>query len=202
MVNQVAKPAPTRWVAWLLTLGGSIGLFASFVLTIDKFKFLANPNFVPSCSINPVISCGTIMNSSQAAAFGFPNPFIGLAAFSAVIVVGVSVLAGAKFPYWYWRLFNLGALFGVVFVHWLFFQSVYRIQALCPWCIVVWAVTIPIFWYTTLYNLSSGAIPTPKYLDGIVKFAQEYKNATLLIWYLVIAGLILQRFWYFFKAIV
>ena len=31
-----------------------------------------------------------------------------------------------------------------VFMHWLIFQSLYRIGALCPYCMVVWAVTIPL----------------------------------------------------------
>ena len=29
-------------------------------------------------------------------------------------------------------------------MHWLIFQSLYRIGALCPYCMVVWAVTIPL----------------------------------------------------------
>ncbi len=37
-----------------------------------------------------------------------------------------------------------GTLLGTVFVHWLIFQSLYRIGALCPYCMVVWAVTIPL----------------------------------------------------------
>ena len=51
--------------------------------------------------------------------------------------------------------------FGVVFVHWLIFQSLYVIGALCPYCMVVWAVTIPIFWYVTLHNLRSAAPACP-----------------------------------------
>ena len=35
----------------------------------------------PGCSLNPVVSCGNIMKSEQAAAFGFPNPMLGLVAY-------------------------------------------------------------------------------------------------------------------------
>ena len=57
---------------------GAAGLLASWVITIDKFKLLEDPNFMPGCSLNPVVSCGNIMKSDQASAFGFPNPMLGL----------------------------------------------------------------------------------------------------------------------------
>ena len=38
----------------------------------------------------------------------------------------------------------VGSGLGVVFVHWLAFQSLYRIGALCPWCMVVWSVVVPV----------------------------------------------------------
>ena len=42
----------------------------------------------------------------------------------------------------------------MVFVHWLIYQSVFVIGALCPYCMVVWAVTIPTFFYVTVHNLA------------------------------------------------
>lgn len=180
---------------------GAVGMLGSFAITDEKLKLLQNPHYVPSCSLNPVISCGSVMKSAQASAFGFPNSWVGLAAFAAVVVVGASLLAGARFANWYWRLFNIGSFLGVVFVHWLFVQSVFFIHALCPWCIVVWSVTIPIFWYTTLRNLREGVIPTPAPLRGSVRFVQDYKNVILVLWYLAIAGTILAKFWYYFKTV-
>jgi uncharacterized membrane protein len=187
--------------AWFLTLAGSIGLTASFVITLEKLKLLQDPSYVPSCSINPVISCGSVMKTAQAAVFGFPNSWLGLIGFSAVIVVGVSLLAGGQFKAWYWRLFSLGTLFGVVFIHWLFVQSVYHIHALCPWCMVVWSVTIPIFWYTILRGCSEGYFPTPTALKSTSNLIQVYKHVILALWYCLIAGLILAHFWYYFRTI-
>ena len=45
-------------------------------------------------------------------------------------------------PQWYWIGLTIGTLIGAAFVHWLIFQSLYRIGALCPYCMVVWVVTI------------------------------------------------------------
>ncbi|MBT2391537.1 hypothetical protein J7E87_19385, partial [Streptomyces sp. ISL-1] len=63
----------SRALAWLLVITGAAGLLASWVITIDKFKLLEDPSFTPGCSLNPVVSCGNIMKSEQASAFGFPE---------------------------------------------------------------------------------------------------------------------------------
>ena len=47
-------------------------------------------------------------------------------------------------PQWYWAGLTVGTVLGAVFVHWLIFQSLYRIGALCPYCMLVWSVTIPL----------------------------------------------------------
>ena len=92
----------SRAFSWLLVITGAAGLLASWVITIDKFKLLEDPGFTPGCSLNPVVSCGNIMKSEQASAFGFPNPMLGLVAYSMVIAIGVGLLAGARYRRWYW----------------------------------------------------------------------------------------------------
>lgn len=128
-----------RLIGWMLTVGGLIGVLAAFILTVEKIALLKDASYVTSCSINPILSCGSIMTTDQAEVFGFPNPLIGLVAFPVVAATGVAVLAGARLPRWWWLSLQAGALFGVGFVHWLFFQSLYRIGALCPYCMVVWS---------------------------------------------------------------
>jgi uncharacterized membrane protein len=202
MADRTAKSISLRSLGWLLSLSGVVGIVSSVIITLDKLNLLANPDFVPACSLNPVMDCGVVIRSAQAAIFGLPNPILSLIGFTAVTVIGVSLLAGAKFPAWYWRLFNLGGLLGTIFVHWLIYQSVYSIQALCIWCMVAWAVTIPIFWYTTLYNLAAGNLPTPKRLAGVVNFAQTNKHGIPLVWYTAVTVLIINHFWYFFRTVI
>ena len=134
----------TASAVWVL-IAGVVGLAAALTLTVEKIEMLINPDYVPSCSINPVLSCGSVMVTPQASAFGFPNPLIGIVAFTVVVVTGVLAVAKVALPRWYWVGLAAGTLLGVVFMHWLIFQSLYRIGALCPYCMVVWAVTIPLF---------------------------------------------------------
>ncbi|MGB4324176.1 MAG: vitamin K epoxide reductase family protein [Candidatus Nanopelagicales bacterium] len=141
---------------WILLFGAILGLIASFELTVDKIQILSDPNFIPSCNINPVLSCGSVIVTEQASLFGFPNPLIGLAGYSVIITLAVLLISRVTIPKWVWLGLNLGALGGMAFVVWLAFQSLYVIGALCPWCMVAWVGTIFIFWITTAENAAQG----------------------------------------------
>ena len=145
-----------------MIIGGTLGLLAAFELIIEKMRVISDPTYIPSCDINPVLSCGSIIITPQAEAFGFPNPILGLIGFSVVITIGVTLVSGATLPRWMWLGLNAGALLGFFFIQWLIWQSLYSIGALCPWCMVVWAVTAPVVIWVTAANLSSGRIPVPQ----------------------------------------
>jgi uncharacterized membrane protein len=193
------KPRLDKFIPWLLIIGGLIGLVAASIISYDKQQLLKNPSFQPSCNLNPIISCGNIMASKQGEAFGFPNPWIGLAAFGVLIAVGVALLAGRHFKRWFWLGLQAGTVLGLAFVHWLFFQSIYRIGSLCPYCMAVWVVVITIFWYVLLYNLQQGYLSLPDKLKPLDNFMRRHHLDILIFWLLIIAALILKRFWYFFN---
>ncbi len=150
-----------RALAIFLIIAGIIGFFAAFELTLDKITIAANPNANLSCNVSVLVGCSKNLLSWQGSLFGFPNPLLGLAGWTATIAVGVGILAGARFARWYWMLFNLGVVGALALVIFLITQSIYVLFVLCPWCMVTWSVTIPTFWAVTLYNLKEGNIPVP-----------------------------------------
>ncbi|APY87194.1 hypothetical protein DCW30_10025 [Streptomyces alfalfae] len=194
-----APPAegPGRWFGVLLVVTGAAGLLAAWAITLDKFKLLEDPDFRPGCSLNPVVACGSIMRSEQAAVFGFPNPLLGLVAYAVVAGVGASVLAGARFPRWYWLALNAGMLFGVAFCTWLQFQSLYRVNALCLWCCLAWAATILMFWSVTAHNVRRGFLPAPRGLRTVVAECAWVPPALHMS---VIGMLVLTRWWDFWTS--
>ncbi|MFE7560504.1 vitamin K epoxide reductase family protein [Kitasatospora sp. NPDC057500] len=209
--SRLPAPAPApasapigagRGFSLFVLLTALIGLAASAVLTFDKLRILEDPSYVPSCNLNPVISCGSVMRTDQAEVFGFPNPLLGLAAFGALAAVGAGLLAGAAYRRWFWLGLQAGTLLGVGFVHWLIDQALYDIGALCPYCMVVWAAVVPLFWYTTLHNLRSGVIPVGPGLRPVVREAARYHWALPVLWAAVIALLILNRFWSYWSTLV
>lgn len=188
-----------RGLAALLTAGGAIGLVASFVLTVEVIRLLEDPAYVPSCSFNPVLSCGSVMQTWQADVLGFANTLAGIAAFAVVTTIGVVLLAGAVLPRWVWLGLQSGALVGAAFVHWLIYQSLNDIGALCPYCMVVWVVTVPIFWYVTVHNVQAGHIRTSA---GVRSFLVRNRALVLVLWFLALAVLILVRFWDYWSSLV
>ena len=184
-----------RQTAWILAVGGIIGIFASIELIIQKIAVLSDPDFVPNCDINPILSCGSVISTEQASLFGFPNPVLGVIGFTIVIMFGALLFTGVEMPRLMWLGLNFGALAGMVFVIWLVSQSLYVIGALCPWCMVVWAVTIPIFWQVTTDNLAGNRLSLAKGLSEIIV---TLKWILIAGSYLIIMALIFVRwqdFW-------
>jgi len=203
--KESAVPA-SRWtlekvLPWLLLIGGLIGIFASLMLTIERFDTLANPHYRPVCNLNPIFSCSTVASSDQAHAFGFYNPFLGLIGYSVVATIGLALLGGAKFKKWFWKIVAAGLLFAILFITWLQFETLYRIGALCLFCMIAWLATIPLFWYTTLYSFQKGYLPTPGWFSRLLAFMRRHHGDILLLWFLIIIVLILKRFWYYWSTV-
>ncbi len=194
----IAPARLTRVAGLVLTVGGLLGALAAAVLTVEKFALAADPFYVPSCSIDATLSCGSVMASAQAAAFGFPNSVIGVAAFPVVATAGVLLLAGVALPRWFWRSLTAGAVLGVGFVHWLFVQSVYEIGALCPYCMVVWVSTISIGWYTVVHGVAAGHLPAS---PGVREALTRHHVLPQALWLLTLLTLVVQSFWFYFSAL-
>ncbi|OBI44527.1 vitamin K epoxide reductase family protein [Mycobacterium colombiense] len=194
--------APTTVVpalsAWWVLIAGLIGLMASMTLTIEKIDILLNPSYVPSCNINPILSCGSVMITPQASLLGFPNPLLGLVAFTVVVVTGLLALTKVTLPQWYWVGLTVGVLVGAVFVHWLIFQSLYRINALCPYCMVVWAVTMSLLVVVASIAYRP-ALQGRQTGPAWVLFQWRWSIAAL--WFTAVFLLIMARFWDYWSTL-
>ncbi len=183
----------SRGLGLLLTIGGAIGLLSAAILIIEKVNFLQDkadgkPTNL-SCDLNPIVGCGNVINTDQASAFGFPNPIIGVAAFAIVVTIGVLVLARVNLPAFVWGGLQLGVIFGIGFVTWLQYQSIYEIKGLCPYCMVVWTITIPIFVWVTARNLRVYAPNNP-----ISRFVGDWTLLINILWYVAVISAIWFQF--------
>lgn len=168
---------------WLLFLGGVVGFWASFVLTVDKIKLLEDPNYISNCDINSIFSCGEIVNTAQASIFGFPNTLIGIASFSVLITLGILLLARVTLPKWVLSGVVAGSGLAVIFVSYLAYQSIFVIGALCAYCIVAWAMTLPIFSLASRDLMRESENP-------LIRAASNLMGFFLIAWALVVIVLI------------
>lgn len=184
-MTDVVRPRRPLTLPLVLIVTGVIGWYAAFQLTLDKIAVLTNPEADLDCNISVIVQCGTNLGSWQGALFGFPNPLLGLSGFVAPIAVGVAILAGASFARWFWIAFNVGVAAAFLFCLWLPYQSIFSLGTLCPWCMLVWSVVIPLFWTLTLHNARAGVfgarfVPPGERLYGWVP-------AITVLGYLIIA---------------
>lgn len=174
-----------------LAITGAVAWIAAWVLVLERLALFRDPNHVASCDINPWVSCSSVMKTEQAALFGFPNPLIGIVAFVVVITTGMVLLAGGRVNRWYWIGLQVGVTLGMAFIGWLWFQSVYVIGALCPYCMVVWAMMIPMFVWVTVRNANQGAFHLP---DGLRRLVNEWAWVIVALAYIGIITSIVFRF--------
>lgn len=181
-----------RGLGYVLLASGVAGFLAAFDLAIEKFRLLTNPFYVPSCSVNEVISCGSVMSSDQAELFGFPNPLIGIAGFAILLATSGVLLTGGTIKKPYWIGLQVGLTAALLLVFWLIFQTLYRIGAICPYCSVVWVATIAAFWYVSLHN---SQYARRGWWSKPTDFMVRNHGVLLTLWLLAIAAISYERFW-------
>lgn len=190
-------PVPLPSALWVLIAGG-VGLIASLTLTVEKLRLLTDSSYAPSCNINPVLSCGSVMATPEASVLGFPNSLIGIASFTVVLVTGVLVVAKVVLPQWYWIGMAVGTLVGTVFVHWLIYQSLYRIGALCPYCMVVWALTISLL--VVVASVAWHPVPHGQG-NTAARALYQWRWSLAVLWFTAVVLLIVTRFWSYWSTL-
>lgn len=187
---------PHKWVFGTMLAFGIVGLLASFVLSIEEFHLLKNPNAVLSCSFNLVLDCSTVMKTWQASVFGFPNMFIGLMGYPVVITVAIIGLTGVKFKRWFLITANVCYGLGLIFAYWLFFNSVYIIEVLCPWCLVVTFTTTILFATITHHSLQENTFKLPKRVYQIVQklMTRDIHKMIVVGWIVLLVALVFIKF--------
>lgn len=188
-MTQELTERPVRGYAALLILTGIIGWMSSFALTMDKFHLLEDPDGQLTCDFNILVQCSANLNSWQGSVFGFPNSLVGLAAFTVPIVLGLALLAGARFARWFWWGFLSGTFLGFVWVLWFMSQSFFEIGKLCPWCTTMWIAMIPLFVVTLIRVLRDHTGGSERY-RRVMNEVSNWTWVILVALYLILALLI------------
>jgi len=185
-----------RFLYGEMLVGALISLVAAFVLSVDAVLLAADPGSALSCDINSVVSCGTVGVAWQSSVFGIPNSFLGLIAEPVVITVAVAGLAGVRFPRWFMIAAQTVYLLGVIFAYWLFWQSMFVIGALCPWCLTVTVATTLVFASMLHLNILEDNLMWPRRLQAwALSFARSGALSILtLAWLVLLAAAILMKY--------
>ena len=127
-------------------IASAVALLVSFILSAETLQLARHPNQSLSCDVNSVLSCSTVAQSWQSeiihfGSMSFPNAFFGIAFESVFVTITVLGLAKANMPRWFVICTWYGGLAALLYAYWLFTQSLYVINALCPWCLLLMFAT-------------------------------------------------------------
>ena len=186
----------TKWIFTTMLLFGVIGLIVSFILATEEIQLMKHPDASLPCSINLALNCATVMKTWQASAFGFPNMFIGLMSYPVVITVAVVAICGIRMPRLFWIIANICYGLGAIFAYWLFFNSIYVIQTLCPWCLVITFSTTILFSTILHFNLRENTFKFNKRINEKVQIYLKKDFGKLLTasWIMLMVVLIFLKF--------
>ena len=182
-----ARIRDNRWIFLSMLVGALLSLLAAFVLSVEAVELAKNPNAALSCSINIVLNCATVGIHPSASLFGFPNSFLGLMAEPVVITVAIAGLMGIAFPRRFMFLAQIGYSLGFAFAVYLFFVSMFVIQALCPWCLLVTVSTTFVLFSITRYNIRENNLYLSKKLQKAAKNFIDKDFDKLLLAILIVA---------------
>lgn len=185
-----------RWLFGTMLVFGIFGFLASFVLSAEKVHLLENPDAQLTCSFNLILNCSTVMQTPQASVFGFPNSFLGIMGFAIVVTVAMAGLLRMQFTRPFLILAQIGFGLGLIFAYWLFFTSLYVIQVLCPWCLVVTVATTLVFEALLRYNLRLNVFGLDKTWNKKVQswLDNDYDKVAVGAWLFVLVALVILKF--------
>jgi len=135
-----AGPSDPRWVVVSSLLLALVGLAVSAYLTYEHYS----ASTTLACPENSAINCVKVTSSSYAELLGVPVALLGLLFYLGVTALCLPTAWRASSP-WVGRIRLLAAASGVVFVLYLVWAELFRIEAICLWCTVVHVSTVALF---------------------------------------------------------
>ena len=189
------------WTYLVMLVASAAALVVSFILSADTLKLARNPGRQLGCDVNAVLSCSSVAQSWQVeiVKFGglsYPNAFFGIAAESVFVTIAVIGLARVTVPRWFATCTWLGGLAALAYSYWLTSQSLFVIQALCPWCLaLMFSTTIQ---FMALSHATAVVQELPARKNGAVRGLDTYYRLNYdlmvdVVWILALVAIIMVK---------
>jgi uncharacterized membrane protein len=136
-----ADPGGPRWLPLTTFILSLVGLGLSVYLTITHYTDTAPAG----CPVNSTINCTKVTTSPESIIFGiFPVAVLGLAFYVFMVAVNSPWAWRANLPVIRWSRLA-GVITGIVFVLYLVYAELFKINAICEYCTGVHIITFILF---------------------------------------------------------
>ena len=182
----------------IMLLASVAALAVSFVLSAETLELARHPDQTLSCDVNAVLSCSTVAQSWQAeiVRFGglsYPNAFFGIAAESVFVTIAVLGLARVDVPKWFGACTWFGGLAALCYSYWLTSQSLFVIEALCPWCLALMFATTIQFMALSHATVTVRSLPSPRARRLLDYYRLNYDLMADAVWIMALVALIMVK---------
>ncbi len=189
-----------RLTAWALMVFSGVGMWASLALVLAEKKRLTHPELALKCDLNPLIGCGKWIGTWQNEVFfGISNSVFGVVGFFALAVLGIALLLGSTFSSRFWQLLSLATVFAGFWIIWFMYQAYWVKSTLCPYCFVVWLVSIPLIFILWARVLQAGH--WGKKVEGAGRLLVRNRFLILGMIYFMLISFTVFWFWNEFQRI-
>lgn len=185
------------WLYLVMLAASGLALVVSFVLSAETLQMAREPGRLLSCDVNAVLSCSAVADSWQSeivrfAGLSYPNAFFGIAAESVFCTIAVIGLARMRMPRWFAACTWFGSLAALAYSYWLTSQSLFVINALCPWCLALcFATTIQ---FIAVSHATVTVQGLPARADGLRTYYRlNFDLMVDAVWIVALATLILVK---------
>lgn len=190
----------STWTYLVMLIASAVALIVSFVLSAETLQMARHPGEKLGCDVNGVVSCTTVAQSWQAEIihFGnmsFPNAFFGIAAESVFVTIAVLGLARVTVPRWFATCTWLGSLAALAYSYWLTSQSMFVINALCPWCLCLMASATVQFMAFSHATVTVQELPAGHAANGLRKYYRlNFDLMVDVLWIAAIVALVVFKY--------
>lgn len=138
--REAAAVSAPRWAGPASLVLALLGVGVSAYLTYEHYSSAATL----ACPETGAINCVKVTTSSYATLLGVPVALLGLLFF--VVMTGLCLPHAwrSRNP-WVHRARLLGAVGGAVFVLYLVWVELFRVEAICLWCTAVHVLAVALF---------------------------------------------------------
>lgn len=135
VTGQVNESIANQTQSWLTLRNVSLILVALGIIVSGYLTYVKATDAAMVCIVNSVFDCHTVQNSVYSRLMGIPIAYLGLLTY---LVLGALLVLENRVTFLreYGTIIIFGiTLFAWLYSMWLVYLQIFRIQALCPWCL-------------------------------------------------------------------
>jgi uncharacterized membrane protein/protein-disulfide isomerase len=192
-INKKIIPLPFPIYFWTILCLATAGLADSIYLSISHYRVYADIGYRSFCAISKAINCDTVSQSPYSIFLGLPVPIWGIFGYAFFLLFLLLAKNKDAVPKRIWTILFLVALVFSGYSVILALISTFIIHSYCIMCIVSYAISFLLLFYTWIIRkrFESGGII--KGLKGDLNFLLNKKSLSSALIGIFVIGFILVR---------